>query len=88
MYPDEEPKVKPQSCFTVKLVDFHCAQSTFGSDVVPLLNQPLPSAAPGVPIGTPYYMAPEVIMGEFDEKCDMWSIGCILFTMLTGLQPF
>ena len=29
-----------------------------------------------------------MIKGEYDEKCDMWSIGCILFTMLTGMPPF
>ena len=33
-------------------------------------------------------MAPEVIEGNFDEKCDVWSIGCIVYTMLTGVPPF
>lgn len=33
-------------------------------------------------------MAPEVIEGNFDEKCDLWSIGCILYTMLTAMPPF
>jgi serine/threonine protein kinase len=35
------------------------------------------------------FMAPEVIKGEeCDEKCDIWSLGCILFLILTGELPF
>jgi len=42
-------------------------------------------------VGTPFYMSPEVIMGSgngYSFKSDMWSLGCILFMLLSGEQPF
>ena len=39
-------------------------------------------------VGTPYYMAPEMIKGNFVYASDVWSIGVILFIMVTGKQPF
>ncbi|ORY98025.1 kinase-like domain-containing protein [Syncephalastrum racemosum] len=62
----------------VKLSDFsHCAQLT--------KQQPKRSSV----IGTPYWMAPEVIKGqEYDAKVDIWSLGVLMVEMMQGEPPY
>jgi len=39
-------------------------------------------------IGTAFYVAPEVIQCQYNEKCDIWSIGVIMYSLLAGFLPF
>mmetsp|Transcript_47832 Transcript_47832/g.63229 ORF Transcript_47832/g.63229 Transcript_47832/m.63229 type:complete len:117 (+) Transcript_47832:1122-1472(+) len=40
-------------------------------------------------IGTPGYIAPEIIKGDFYSfSCDIWSLGCLLYVLLAATPPF
>ena len=38
--------------------------------------------------GSPYYMSPEVWRGDYDKRCDLWSMGVVTFYLLAGKFPF
>ena len=39
-------------------------------------------------VGSAYYIAPEVLKHDYNEKCDTWSVGIILYMFLAGKAPF
>jgi len=40
------------------------------------------------PVGTPYYIAPDILNGDYTEIVDMWALGVVLYMMISGLPPF
>ena len=62
--------------FAVKVIDFGTSRFFEPMD---FLSQRM---------GTPYYIAPEVLRGRYNEKCDIWSAGVIMYILLTGKPPF
>ena len=63
---------------TMKIIDFGTATAFDGNGRRKLTEM----------LGTPYYIAPEVLQGQYNEKCDIWSIGVICFMLLCGKAPF
>lgn len=67
---------KKKDISTIKLIDFGTAQRFDRKKKMTTV------------IGTPYYVAPEVLKGSYDEKCDIWGVGVIMFILLSGTPPF
>ena len=38
--------------------------------------------------GTPYFLSPEILKKVYGKECDMWSLGILLYLLLSGEFPF
>jgi len=63
----------------IKIIDFGLARKHYGSFGEP----PMRSV-----VGTPYYIAPEVLRRKYDSSCDLWSVGVIAYILMCGYPPF
>lgn len=85
--------LKPDNVFlcrdgTVKVLDFGIAKANGSPGSVDAGAGTLTRT--GQVLGTPHYMAPEVIFGEddIDGRADVWSLGVIVYEALAGTRPF
>ena len=60
----------------VKIIDFGCSKFFVPNEVKTDI------------VGTAYYVAPEVLNQEYNNKCDLWSLGVIMYTLMNGSPPF
>lgn len=84
--------IKPDNCVfadeskdaTIKLIDFGFAINLKHRDG----DAGFESKRMHTRLGTPYYVAPEVLRKDYTETCDIWSLGVMLYILLSGAPPF
>lgn len=72
----EKDKKTGKKLFWIKIIDFGCAK---------IFENKHPEKTV---VGSSYYIAPEVFQHEYNEKCDTWSAGVILYMLIVGRAPF
>ena len=71
----------------IKIIDFGLSK-IFG-EIKPIMKgNKVEKNIMSLRVGTAYYMSPEVLQGNYDNKCDIWACGVILYIMLCGYPPF
>ena len=85
--------IKPGNIFVgtdglVKVLDFGLARRFMLPETGQLLSME-GSTIPGRPLGTANYMAPErILQMPLDPRCDLFSLGVVIYEMATGRLPF
>ena len=72
----EKEKTTGKNLFWIKIIDFGTAK---------IFEK---NKSEKAVVGSSYYIAPEVLKKQYNEKCDTWSAGVILYMLICGRAPF
>ena len=81
--------VSNQNNSPIKIIDFGLSQCVEKKKLVQILTgKNFGNMTMEGSVGTPHYISPEVLKKKYNQKCDIWSAGVILYAMLGGYFPF